>query len=153
MHWKIYTTTTCNSTKSIRKRNSQTWSKEKIERLHNCANRWLASVISENLQRCSLWKMRVGPSEFICHQSFLWVCLDMWCGWHMAHRHIWSYIAPTCTAGWLARTTLPTTLDNDMQEVGNDLQHIVGHYCYQLHYGISYTACIRIWIWLKHFES
>ena len=51
------------------------------------------------------------------------VCLVMWCEWHYdtpAHMAIDEYIAPTATDGWQGRprTTLPTTLDNDLQGVG-----------------------------------
>ena len=49
-----------------------------------------------------------------------------------AQMAIYEYIAPTVTAGWQGRprTTLPTTLDNDLQGVGKrlrnkrDLQHL-----------------------------
>ena len=77
----------------------------------------------ENLKQYSVSKMRVRPNELVCHQSSMGSVFGH--VMRMAHdtpaqMAIGEYITPTATAGWQGRprTTLPTTLDNDLQGVG-----------------------------------
>ena len=73
-------------------------------------------------------KMRVRPNELICRQSSMGSVGHVMRMTHdtPAQMAIDEYIAPTDTAGWQGRprTTLPTTLDKDLQGVGKRLRNM-----------------------------
>ena len=82
---------------------------------------WGRSFASDTLRKSPaiLCMKDASASQWACSMRPVWSC-DMNGTRQPAQLAIEEYIAPTATAGWQGRphTTLPTTLDNELQGVG-----------------------------------